>query len=309
MNVHREQIDNDREWIDTLTRKYSEGKMSSEHLTDLLLEVGFSCMSVVAECTHGLYDHSTYKEQLEHFAVKMLTEARYLDGMPAVGLKYRGIVLAVYSSISVMQTYHLDNFMCENNENIKILENYCQVINEEMDRFKQKVEKHASKSDSPKEKAAVADYFYNGLIPLIYKVVQGMKTMMPDGADNPMILDSLKRVYQYLCSVQTQLGSTMRDLEAGDDPSLDYVPTSNNTPLKNGLEEKLIDSASNKLPENSMGIAKTIQDKSEVKTSEITKEIENIIVSLQRLWKEDYYSEAKVDKPQVTILHTRAPEL
>jgi hypothetical protein len=87
----------------------------------------------------------------------------------------------------------------------------------------------------------------------------------------------------------------MRDLEAGDDPSLDYVPTSNNTPLKNGLEEKLIDSAaSNKLPENSMGIAKTIQDKSEVKTSEITKEIENIIVSLQRLWKEDYYSEAKV---------------
>jgi hypothetical protein len=296
VNTHREQIDNDgdREWIDTLTRKYSEGKMSSEHLTDLLLEVGFSCMSVVAECTHGLYDHSTYKEQLEHFAVKMLTEARYLDGMPAVGLKYRGIVLAVYSSISVMQTYHLDNFMCENNENIKILENYCQVINEEMDRFKQKVEKHASKSDSPKEKAAVADYFYNGLIPLIYKVVQGMKTMMPDGADNPMILDSLKRVYQYLCSVQTQLGSTMRDLEAGDDPSLDYVPTSNNTPLKNGLEEKLIDSASNKLPENSMGIAKTIQDKSEVKTSEITKEIENIIVSLQRLWKEDYYSEAKV---------------
>jgi hypothetical protein len=237
---YREQILNNiahDKYFFTLTRKYSEGKMSSEHLTDLLFEIGIYCMSLIAECTHGLSDYSCYKNQMEAVVEKIIAATEYLSSLPIVGVKYRGIVLSFYSSIGVLQTYHLGHFLEETSNNFALAEKYCNVINNEIDSFVKQAEDLLKMEDKSVEKDAAVEYFYIGFIPLIYKLIQGMKVILPDTFENAKILHSLQKINDTLEYSQDYLCSHHSDLEVEDDLGCDAVSARHT--LRNGIQERL----------------------------------------------------------------------
>ena len=179
-------------------RNSSAQGVQEHELRSAVFEVAMLTMKLLNRACSGLYGYWIYKYHAKAKAATILEKTEYMFDIPVHGLKYRAEVLKFYNNFMIFPN---NSVMTSRDTEFKPagsigeqrvplnLRNGTitnQIIGEL--NLVNKVEKFLNDSDG-KQLEEIKYYFYNGLIPVIFKYIKGVYTMYSQDPD----LETLKK--------------------------------------------------------------------------------------------------------------------